>query len=664
MSYIRFQILFLLILTCCTVANSGWAVPTLINYQGSLTGNDGMPLAGTFTINFLLYKVETDGDPVWKETQSVFVSGGMYSVQLGSIEPFPPDLFDSDDLFIEIQIYRNGINDWETLAPRMRLTSTAFAMKAAEAERVSNGGITNVMLSPGAVTTQVLSDNAVTAAKINSGAVGAAQISDGSVAAADVAFNFAAGSTRGGAALDLDCTDCVSSAEVQAPLSLSGSSSAAIVKGNNTGGGFGVQGEHGNGNYGYLGGSGAGVYGRAANGTTGWLGSPSYGVYGYSVSGYAGLFAGDVGISGSGRGLVFPDGSKQSSAVTGGGVPSGFLILGRTDQPPAGYSAAGAYLTANTGVPDQWAEKATVPTPAAYPAVAEVKGKIYLIGGMPVYPRPGATTFEYEPQTDAWSQKADMPTARYAGGATVVDGRIYVIGGYGGSTANESFDPANNQWSTHAGMPTPRTHLACAAFESKIYCFGGETGGGDSAVAEMYDPATDKWQDLAPMPAPKSGHSAIAADGGIFIIGGSDRNDRYDPQTNSWISRAPLLCPRKYLATVTLNGKIHALGGGHPVVCRRPPYPCIPTPLEDCQPIDTWITSDTLEIYDPDTDQWTAKRMPGPRMGFGAAVAEKKAYLMGGMHYELDHQYLQYKPQDATSEYKTSSIVLYLFEKD
>jgi N-acetylneuraminic acid mutarotase len=647
-------------LSCLVAANSVWAVPALINFQGSLAGSDGVPVEGTLSINFSIYKVVTEGEPIWKESQELIVSNGMFSVQLGSIDPFPQDLFDNDDLFLEIQVLSVDSGDWETLAPRMRLTSTAFAMKAAEAERVSSGAITSVMLSPGAVTTQVLSNNAVTAAKIGSGAVGSDQISDGSVAAVDVAFNFAVGSTRGGAALDLDCTNCVSSAEVQAPLSLSGSSAAAIIKGSNTGSGYGVQGEHGNGNYGYLGGSGAGVYGRAANGTTGWLGSPSYGVYGANAGGYAGAFSGDVAISGAGKGLVFPDGSKQISAVTGGGVPSGFLILGKTAQPPAGYSAGGAYLKGFTGVPDQWAEKAEVPTPAAYPAVAEVKDKIYLMGGMPVYPQPDASTYEYEPLSDAWAQKADMPTARYASGVAVVQGLIYVIGGYGGATVNESFDPANNQWSTHARMPTPRTHLACAEFNGKIYCFGGEAGGGDSAVTEMYDPTTDKWQALASMPEPRSGHSAIATDSHIFVIGGSDRNDRYDPQTNTWDPRAPLLSPRQYLATVTLNGKIHALGGGRWIRTN-----C----QERCNAVygcdeDIWVISDTMEIYDAAADQWIAKRMSGPRAGFGAAATEKKAYLLGGMLYDPDHPYFQYQPQDAASEYATNSVVFYLFEKE
>jgi N-acetylneuraminic acid mutarotase len=253
-----------------------------------------------------------------------------------------------------------------------------------------------------------------------------------------------------------------------------------------------------------------------------------------------------------------------------------------------------------------------------------------------------------------------MPTARYGSGVAVVHDLIYVIGGYGGATVNESFDPTNNQWSTHATMHTPRTHLACAAFNDKIYCFGGNIGDNDSAVTEMYDPETDKWQTLAPMPVSRSGHSAIAVDGGIFVIGGSDRNERYAPQTNTWDSRAPMLPPRQYLATVSLNGKIHVLGGGHWIRtnCQER---C--NSVYGCDEV-IWVISDTMEVYDASADQWIAKRLSGPRAGFGAASTEKKAYLMGGMHYDPDHPYFQYQSQDTASEYTTTSNVFYLFEKD
>jgi hypothetical protein len=48
----------------------------LINFQGTLTRSDGRHLDGSYSINFLIYDVETDGDHIWKETRDVFVSNG------------------------------------------------------------------------------------------------------------------------------------------------------------------------------------------------------------------------------------------------------------------------------------------------------------------------------------------------------------------------------------------------------------------------------------------------------------------------------------------------------------------------------------------------------------------------------------------------------------
>lgn len=157
------------------------------------------------------------------------------------------------------------------------------------------------------------------------------------------------------------------------PYAGSTSSSGTAFSISNTGSGWGIYGssatgfgvygrETSSGNYGYLGSGGAGVYGRngssgnygqLADGTRGVYGygnngdgvygySPSagygvhgasgssYGVYGRNTSSgnygylggsnYAGYFNGDVKVSGTGKGIVFPDGTKQTTAASGGGL--------------------------------------------------------------------------------------------------------------------------------------------------------------------------------------------------------------------------------------------------------------------------------------------------------------------------------------------------------
>jgi len=109
-------------------ASPALAVPSLINYQGKLTDAGGNPLDGTFSMTFRLYSVPSSGSPIWTETQSVFVADGIYSVELGSVNSFPSGLFDNAALYLEVVIGS------ETLSPRQQLISTAFSMKAGDAE--------------------------------------------------------------------------------------------------------------------------------------------------------------------------------------------------------------------------------------------------------------------------------------------------------------------------------------------------------------------------------------------------------------------------------------------------------------------------------------------------------------------------------------------------
>ena len=82
-------------------------------------------------MTFRLYNASSGGSSLWNETQSVQVIDGIYSIELGSVSPFPADLFDSDTLYLEVIIGS------ETLSPRQRLTSTAYSMKAGDAETVA-----------------------------------------------------------------------------------------------------------------------------------------------------------------------------------------------------------------------------------------------------------------------------------------------------------------------------------------------------------------------------------------------------------------------------------------------------------------------------------------------------------------------------------------------
>jgi hypothetical protein len=104
-------------------------VPTLINYQGFLTDENGQALTGSYQIAFRLYDEASGDNPwVWSETHNaVVVENGLFNVLLGSIDTLTAaDL--AGERYLEIKV------GTETeMTPRMRLASVAYSMHADQA---------------------------------------------------------------------------------------------------------------------------------------------------------------------------------------------------------------------------------------------------------------------------------------------------------------------------------------------------------------------------------------------------------------------------------------------------------------------------------------------------------------------------------------------------
>lgn len=110
-----------------------------ITYQARVRTSGGADVNGPVTVGFRIYDGATTVSPLWGETQSLIADKGVVNVQLGSVKPLPPDLFNHPDLFIGITV----AGDTE-MTPRTRLLSTWKAMSAGRAsgKRVQAGGAT------------------------------------------------------------------------------------------------------------------------------------------------------------------------------------------------------------------------------------------------------------------------------------------------------------------------------------------------------------------------------------------------------------------------------------------------------------------------------------------------------------------------------------------
>lgn len=251
---------------------------------------------------------------------------------------------------------------------------------------------------------------------------------------------------------------------------------------------------------------------------------------------------------------------------------------------------------------DTWTKKKDMPLKSHHVALAEMNGKIYMMGGFK-YPDKGPRSWvpidnawEYDPANDSWKALAPLPTKRGSPNAVVHNGKIYVIGGAGvhpGSKAkdihparphraldtNEAYDVATNTWEKRSPMPTARNHASAGMVNDKIYVIAGRLGAAfitrasNTDIVEEYNPATDQWGPLrAPMPTARSASAWGVYEGKIYVAGGEERSggpwqrtfravEAYNPKTNKWESLPSMTYPRHGLAGGILNGKFHLVSG-------------------------------------------------------------------------------------------------------
>lgn len=101
------------------------AVPQTITYQGYLKDNSGVPVSSPAkTMGFSLYSTSTGSSPIWNESQDIKVDNGIYTVELGTVNPLSLP-FDSR-YYLGITIPPDS-----EISPRTPLTSVPYAFRSA-----------------------------------------------------------------------------------------------------------------------------------------------------------------------------------------------------------------------------------------------------------------------------------------------------------------------------------------------------------------------------------------------------------------------------------------------------------------------------------------------------------------------------------------------------
>ncbi|MBN3033848.1 MAG: collagen-like protein [Candidatus Saganbacteria bacterium] len=119
------------------------AVPEKLSYEGRLLDSAGNPVIAAKTFDVRIYDAPTGGNAVWgPESQTVTPNEqGVFSLILGDSVPVTAAVFSGTPRYVEVTVAG------ETISPRTQLVSVGTALKAAVAESVDNGSITNNSLA-------------------------------------------------------------------------------------------------------------------------------------------------------------------------------------------------------------------------------------------------------------------------------------------------------------------------------------------------------------------------------------------------------------------------------------------------------------------------------------------------------------------------------------
>ncbi len=228
-----------------------------------------------------------------------------------------------------------------------------------------------------------------------------------------------------------------------------------------------------------------------------------------------------------------------------------------------------------------------------------------------------------------WGKRAALIESNSEMAVAHLDGKIYIVGGYPSTRISvdtvQVYDINSDSWHLTTPYPTTINHASAVGLDGVLYVVGGQTNAGGrneesryTSAVYAYDPKTEKWTARAPMPTARSAMAHDVIDGKIFVAGGRPPRGHdfavYDPKADKWTSLPNLPTARNHMTAAAIGGKLYFAGGrfGGGFFSE--------------------ITA-AVEMYDPKTNKWTAKRpMSEARSGLNGIAVNGCFHTFGGEH--------------------------------
>ena len=138
MSHRIFSAILLAVVFSVAASSIQADVPRLISYQGKVTDNAGVPIAGPVNLTVRLSTAPVLGILLFTESHdSVPLSGGVFSISIGANTAggVPDAALDSAEIWLSVSV--NGAPE---LTPRVRLVSVPYAVKSKVAQSLVQPG--------------------------------------------------------------------------------------------------------------------------------------------------------------------------------------------------------------------------------------------------------------------------------------------------------------------------------------------------------------------------------------------------------------------------------------------------------------------------------------------------------------------------------------------
>src|SRR2546423_821755 len=189
-------------------------------------------------------------------------------------------------------------------------------------------------------------------------------------------------------------------------------------------------------------------------------------------------------------------------------------------------------------------------------------------------------------------------------------------------------------WSYTGFLNTPRNgHTATLLPNGKVLVAGGNGDGTFLNSAELYDPATGTWSYTGSLNTARRYHTAtLLPNGKVLVTGGLGTNgahsyltlntaELYDPATGTWSVTGNLNRSRQFqTATLLPNSKVLVAGGF------------------DTKGINSYLTLNTAELYDPATGTWNGTGNLNTSRDFHTAtlLQNSNVLVVGGFRGDYD----------------------------